>query len=73
MSDDYYGFCDCQLDGLGLHPFNPDHPRLGERRLTKEEKTALTWHEAGSKKTTPPGVAALIEEFAETHKRARRP
>lgn len=69
MSDDAYGFCDCQLGGL--HPFDPNHPRHGERRLTEKERQNWNWFEASSKKTTPPEIAALIREFAEARKRAR--
>ena len=68
MGDDYYGFCDCQLGGL--HPLNRDHPRLGERKLTTKERQDWNWFEAGSKKTTPPAIAALISEYAKARKRA---
>ena len=68
MGDDYYGFCDCQISGA--HPYDEDHPRLGERKLTKQELQAWSWFLASDKKTTPPEIAAMIREFAEARKRA---
>jgi hypothetical protein len=70
MGDDYYGFCDCQISGA--HPYDETHPRLGERKLTKQELQDWSWFlfGGGDKKAPPPAIAAMIREFAEARKRA---